>query len=221
MAKKMLEGVVERGTATYLRNTEYKIAAKTGTAQIVKTTGGYGEEGNRTYQGSLCGYFPAGNPKYSMIVVISEPANGQYYANTVAGPVFRDVADKVYSTNTEIHKPIDADTNRNILKTPYVKSGATEDIELVTNMLKVPCIKAKNTDWVYATPSAKYVTLSDKKIISGKVPNVIGMGLKDALHILENAGLTVKINGAGKVQKQSIVEGSIITRGKEIIIVLS
>ena len=220
MARKMLEGVVERGTATYLRNTEYKIAAKTGTAQIAKVGGGYGADGDRKYQGSLCGYFPAGNPKYSMIVLISEPANGQYYANAVAGPVFRDVADKVYSTNTEIHKPIDADTNRNILKTPFAKSGATEDIELVASMLKVPCVKAKNTDWVYATQSQKYITLSDNKQENGKVPNVIGMGLKDALHLLENAGLTVKINGAGKVQKQSIVEGSILQRGKEIIIVL-
>jgi cell division protein FtsI (penicillin-binding protein 3) len=154
-----------------------------------------------------------------MIVVIYEP-NGAYYANEVAGPVFRDVADKVYSTNTEIHKPIDADTNRNIHKTPFAKSGATEDIELVASMLKVRCLKAKNTDWVYATPSQKYITLSDNKQENGKVPNVIGMGLKDALHLLENAGLTVKINGAGKVQKQSIVEGSILQRGKEIIIVL-
>jgi len=219
MAKQMLEGVVEKGTAVNLRDTEYKIAAKTGTAQIMLEDGTFGVDGSRKYQSSLCGYFPAANPKYSMIVVIYEP-NGAYYANEVAGPVFRDVADKVYSTNTEIHKPIDADTNRNILKTPFAKSGATEDIELVASMLKVRCLKAKNTDWVYATPSQKYITLSDNKQENGKVPNVIGMGLKDALHLLENAGLTVKINGAGKVQKQSIVEGSILQRGKEIIIVL-
>jgi len=222
MARRMLEGVVERGTATYLKTAPYKIAAKTGTAQIAQGSGGYKIKGtdNKSYQGSLCGYFPATNPIYSMIVVISEPTNGAYYANEVAGPVFRDVADKVYSTSKQIHKPIDVDTNKNIIKTPYAKSGSSEDILYVTNALKIPCKNAINADWVNTATVSKTINLSEKKMQNGAVPNVVGMGLKDAIHLLENAGYNVKVNGVGRVQKQSIAEGSKLEKGKQIIIVL-
>lgn len=219
-ARKMLEGVVERGTAKYLKTADYKIAAKTGTAQILLAGGKYGEEGQRKYQGSLCGYFPAANPKYSMIVVISEPNNGEYYANAVAGPVFRDVADKVYSTSTEIHKTIDADTNRSIIKVPFAKAGATEDFESISQYLKLSMVKASNCDWVNANTNAKSMVLTERKIEEAKVPNVVGMGLKDAMYLLENAGLNVKFFGVGRVQKQSITQGVSIKKGNVITIVL-
>jgi cell division protein FtsI (penicillin-binding protein 3) len=219
-ARKLLEGVVEHGTAKYLRTADYKIAAKTGTAQILLASGTYGDEGQRKYQGSLCGYFPAANPKYSMIVVISEPNNGEYYANAIAGPVFRDVADKVYSTSTDIHKKIDADTNQSIIKVPFAKAGASEDFDCISQYLKLSMVKAANCDWVNANTNATSVVLTERKMEEAKVPNVVGMGLKDAMYLLENAGLNVKFFGAGKVQKQSITQGSSIKKGNVITIVL-
>jgi cell division protein FtsI (penicillin-binding protein 3) len=94
----MMEGVVEHGTATNLKNANYKIAGKTGTAQIAKGKAGYRQGVRMSYQASFVGYFPAGNPLYSCIVVVNAPSNGVYYGNLVAGSVFREVADKVYAT---------------------------------------------------------------------------------------------------------------------------
>ncbi|MCX6253196.1 MAG: penicillin-binding protein 2 [Bacteroidia bacterium] len=97
-AKKMMEGVVEHGTATNLKNANYKIAGKTGTAQIAKDKYGYRQGARVSYQASFVGYFPAENPLYSCIVVVNAPSNGVYYGNLVAGSVFREISDKVYAT---------------------------------------------------------------------------------------------------------------------------
>lgn len=96
--KSLLEGVVERGTATNLKNPVFKIAGKTGTAQIAQNNSGYNKS---NYKASFVGYFPADNPKYSMIVVINNPSKGVYYGGSIAGPVFRDVANKVYATRLD------------------------------------------------------------------------------------------------------------------------
>jgi len=97
-AKKMMEGVVERGTATNLRNSNYKIAGKTGTAQIAKNKYGYKTNAKISYQASFVGYFPAESPLYSCIVVVNSPSNGVYFGNVVAGTVFKEISDKVYAT---------------------------------------------------------------------------------------------------------------------------
>ncbi|HRS44366.1 MAG TPA: penicillin-binding protein 2, partial [Tenuifilum sp.] len=80
----VLEGVVESGTATNLKNPRYKIAGKTGTAQIAKGRKGYKSGGRVSYQASFVGYFPAEDPKYSCIVVVNSPSNSVYYGNVVA-----------------------------------------------------------------------------------------------------------------------------------------
>ena len=94
----MMEGVVEHGTATNLKNANYKIAGKTGTAQIAKDKYGYSQGARISYQASFVGYFPAENPLYSCIVVVNAPSNGVYYGNLVAGSVFKEISDKVYAT---------------------------------------------------------------------------------------------------------------------------
>ena len=94
----MMEGVVEHGTATNLKNPNYKIAGKTGTAQIAKDKYGYRTGSRMSYSASFVGYFPAENPIYSCIVVVNSPSNGVYYGNLVAGTVFKEIADKVYAT---------------------------------------------------------------------------------------------------------------------------
>ena len=98
-ARSMMEGVVEHGTATNLKNPNYKIAGKTGTAQIAMGKSGYRSGARISYQASFAGYFPAENPLYSCIVVVNAPSNGVYYGNLVAGAVFKEISDKIYATN--------------------------------------------------------------------------------------------------------------------------
>ena len=94
-----MEGVVENGTATNLKNANYRIAGKTGTAQIAIGKSGYRQGARISYQASFVGYFPADRPLYSCIVVVNAPSNGVYYGNLVAGSVFKEISDKVYAKN--------------------------------------------------------------------------------------------------------------------------
>ncbi|UCG28286.1 MAG: penicillin-binding protein 2, partial [Bacteroidales bacterium] len=107
----MLEGVVENGTAKNLDNKNYKIAGKTGTAQIANERYGYKFEEKISYQASFVGFFPSDNPRYSCIVVVNSPSNSVYYGNLVAGPVFKEIADKVYATKLFLHKENVADVS--------------------------------------------------------------------------------------------------------------
>jgi cell division protein FtsI (penicillin-binding protein 3) len=220
-AKKMLEGVVERGTATNLRTADYKIAAKTGTAQIYNKAYGYKYQGKVSYQASLVGYFPAANPKYTCIVVVNAPTQKVYYGNDVAGPVFREIADKVYATSTDIHKELQADTSAT-LKTPLAKATNKSDLEITTKKLG---IKQKdnsgNAEWVASSSNTKGVILTRKEGTKTGIPNVLGMGLKDALYLLENSGASVRINGKGTVVKQVPQAGSKIAKGTSVYIELS
>ena len=219
-AKKMLEGVVERGTATNLKTADYKIAAKTGTAQIYNKNYGYKYQGNVSYQASLVGYFPAAHPKYTCIVVVNAPTQKVYYGNDVAGPVFREIADKVYATSTEIHKELEADTS-NALKTPLVKASTRNDIQIVTKKLALKTKADVNSDWVFVASDNDGVVLSTKSIAKKSIPNVIGMGLKDAIYLLENSGASVRISGSGTVVKQVPEAGSKVVKGTQVTIELS
>lgn len=220
-AKIMLEGVVERGTATNLKTADYKIAAKTGTAQIYNKAYGYKYQGKVSYQASLVGYFPAANPKYTCIVVVNAPTQKVYYGNDVAGPVFREIADKVYATSTEIHKELQADTS-STLKTPLAKAANKSDLEIAAKKLG---IKEKdnsgNAEWVVSNSDNKGLNFSRKTVVKAGVPNVLGMGLKDAIYLLENSGASVRINGRGTVVKQVPEAGSKIIKGTQVYIELS
>ena len=109
-AKILLEGVIQNGTGTNLSNDTYRIAGKTGTVQIANRNYGYKYDGKYSYQASFVGFFPAENPKYSCIVVVNAPSNDVYYGNLVAGPIFKEIADKVYASTLEIHHNLADDT---------------------------------------------------------------------------------------------------------------
>jgi cell division protein FtsI (penicillin-binding protein 3) len=219
-AKKMMEGVVLNGTAKNLKASDYQIAGKTGTAQMGLV------KGKMTYQASFVGYFPADNPKYSCIVVISAPTGDSYYGGAVAGPVFKDVADKVYSTSLEIHKEINPIQPQLAFKIPVTKMGSQEELQTVLTALKIP-VKTRNeaAEWVAASPvdsmtvnlvtSAVEVTLKQ-----GIVPNLTGMTARDALYLLENRGMRVRLMGSGAVAKQSLPAGTTFKRGTEIVLQL-
>ena len=214
-AKKMLEGVVQNGTATSLKSPNYQIAGKTGTAQMSKNKLGY-DKSNLTYQASFVGYFPADAPKYSCMVVVYSPSNNLYYGSAVAAPVFKEIADKVYSNHLEINSRSNKTDSTNY-DLPIVKTGYQKDLRKILYVLDIPMYSGdEEAEIVFASLASKAVNLKERKISTVIVPDVRGMGAKDAISILENAGLRVLFNGRGTVIRQSIIPGTPIGNGKLI-----
>jgi cell division protein FtsI (penicillin-binding protein 3) len=211
-AKKMMEGVVEHGTATNLKNDDYNIAGKTGTAQIAKDKFGYRTDSKISYQASFVGYFPAENPLYSCIVVINAPSNGIYYGNLVAGSVFKEISDKVYATSFfRDYKP----ENKDDIKptAPEAGNGYRADINEVLRNLDVRYKRTADDDWVVTRESGDTIRLAGVKMQNGLVPDVRGMSLRDAIYLLENSGLRVRYSGRGKVLRQSPEHGARYNEG--------
>jgi cell division protein FtsI (penicillin-binding protein 3) len=231
LARKMLESVVDdgknarqsavssktaRGTAGNIKPKSYTIAGKTGTAQIAFGKEGYGNEGNRSYQASFVGYFPAENPKYSCIVVISSPTTSGYYANVVAGPAFREIADKVYARDFDLDHQHTEETR--YAKAPSSVNGFKDEIEYVMEKFDIPVEDDKiNSDFILTYNRDSLVEYKNRFIKEGNlVPNVIGMGLKDALYLLENKGLRVESSGKGMVKHQSPVPDTPFKKGQTV-----
>lgn len=219
--RQLLEGVVEEGTARNIKSPNYKIAGKTGTAKIADKIKGYKD----VYQSSFAGYFPADKPMYSCIVVINSPNNGVYYGSAVAAPVFKEIADKVVATKIEMYDPINrAMAYKTNNTAPLVKPGNRDDAESIYNKLGIS-FSAQLTDtdpeWVSCLSKDNSVEFKERRIIKGLVPDVTGMGLKDAIRLLEESGLSVIVSGKGKVRSQSLQNGTeILFKGQHIIIEL-
>lgn len=222
MAKEMLLGVVENGTAKNLKNPVYKIAGKTGTTQISNNKYGYKYDSKISHQASFVGYFPADNPKYTCIVVVNAPSRNVYYGNLVAGPIFKEVADKVYANSIAIHDEVALREAKAFSKIPYAKDGNYSDLEKVYGELDVKTdLRSGLNDWVRVKTGEKSVEVYEKKIPPIYVPSVIGMGVKDAVYLLENQGFNVVFSGVGVVKTQSIAPGQKIIKGSKIILELA
>ncbi len=220
-AKLLMEGVVKRGSGKGLNVSAFQVAGKTGTAKISRN-GKY----EKTYQASFVGYFPADKPLYTCIVIINSPSNGIYYGGLVAGPVFKEVAEKVYSGSLDFIEPINQKQNL-LTKVPDVIKTKASELELVCKTFSIPAKTASEEN--------KYVsrTGSDSNRVvmvpynvegllkKGVVPNLQGLSAKDALYLLENNGLNVKLFGVGTVRQQSIEAGKKYNRGDKISLILS
>ena len=211
----LLIGVVEEGTAKNIKTNNYQIAGKTGTTVLNYTKRKVGEE--KKYQASFVGFFPADNPKYSCIVVISNPKKNEVYGGKVAAPIFKELADKVYASDMSIHpsiKKTDAITNL-----PKVTQGKTADASLILDELNITTEKT-SADWMVSKTTSIQVNLLLRKVESdlqkGQMPDLSGMNLQDAIYLLENYGLIVKCNGNGSVKKQSIKKGELFKKGSII-----
>ena len=215
--KSMLEGVVTEGTGkTVIKNPLYTVAGKTGTAQIANGSSGYGV--NKTYQASFCGYFPADHPKYSMIVVINHPTRGDFLAAKVAGPVFRQIADRIYASDVDLNHNAQSHFVGNTTP-PVVKKGNVKALHQVYSMLNIKTLYASNSvSPVIDTTNGIAAEPTEYK--SGTVPSVMGMDLSDALYVLGNAGYKVTARGSGAVTNQSVTGGSFIPKGSKITIEL-
>ena len=214
-AKKMMEGVVEHGTAMNLKNANYKIAGKTGTAQIARDKYGYRQGSRISYQASFVGYFPAENPLYSCIVVVNAPSNGVYYGNLVAGSVFREISDKVYATSF-FRDYKSENKEEKIMTAPEAGNGFRDDINEVLGDLRVRYKRTAKNDWVATRESGDTIKLVGVNLKEGLVPDVRGMSLRDAIFLLENSGLRVRYNGKGRVLRQSPEHGARVYEGSVV-----
>lgn len=177
----ILKNVVERGTGRKLYSPNFSMAGKTGTAQV-----DYAVRDSMYYSSSFAGYFPADEPKYSCIVVVHKPSRSKgYYGADVSGPVFKAVAQKIF-TDSPTHNEV-KDLNQ---AHPKQEQNYQKYNNLVNN---------------YKTT----------------IPNVKGMPGMDAVALLENLGLKVKVTGNGKVKSQSIPSGEKIVKNQTIVLELS
>lgn len=208
-AQGMLKGVVTKGTGRALRSPYYTLAGKTGTAVIADDNKGYTRGGAKKYQASFCGYFPADNPRYSCIVVIVGP-KGKFYGGSVAGPVFREIADKVYASYLE---PA-ADSIPPYNEIPEVKPGLKEDVLIFARDLGFKT-QSENLTAEHVAIEEDSMTVFVKGVneIPGTIPNVLGMGANDAVYLLEESGIKTEINGFGRVFHQSPVPGTPFSKG--------
>lgn len=223
-AKIMMEGVVQNGSGKGLNITAFKVGGKTGTAQIAEGSKGYGTV--KSYQASFVGYFPADNPLYTCIVVVYNPGKGTYYGGLIAGPVFKEIAEKVYSSSLEFMQPIN---NKQDLLTIAPTSIKSKNNEMLTasKALKLP-VQTSGQEEEYVVrntaDSSKVVfqaTNLESQLKKGIIPNLNGLSAKDALYLLENSGIHVKLMGMGSVKKQSIEAGQKYNKGDKIILILS
>lgn len=216
--KEMLLGVVEQGTGKAVHSEIVRIAGKTGTAQIA-TGGVYRTSG---HQVSFCGYFPADEPKYTCIVVIRRPRIGYPSGGTMSGGVVKAIAEKIYASHTS-YDVRDMEVDSTAVLLPRVKSGDWKALENVLDELDIDTdTDGLETQWVETVADTVFegLKLRDVTVREGLVPRVVGMGAKDAVYLLEQAGLKVSLSGIGRVASQSIQPGQRAFRGQTILLTL-
>ena len=214
--KLMMEGVVERGTAKNINHSHYKIAGKTGTAKKVRN-GRYVRE----YYTSFAGYFPAEAPRYSCIVVIDNPKGYQIYGSDVSAPVFKEIADKIYSLELDMHEIGTEERTYVTGVFPYIKAGKREELTMICNQLGISNHAKSESEWVKTDVINDAVYWKGNPVKYEVVPDVRGMTLRDAIYVLENLGLEVQVKGRGRVATQSMTPGGRLTKGSTIKLQLS
>lgn len=211
--QELLRGVVENGTAKLLKTCAFPVAGKTGTAQIAQN----GNYNKKNYTASFVGYFPADDPKYTCIVVISNPMGGKYYGASVSAPVFKEIAEKVYATELGI---TDETANYPANADKYTKASMAwyEDVNDYCTMAGVRMVDAElNSEWVKVTHSVNGgVAMKSVELDDETVPDMTGMNVMDAVYLLESMGWKVSFSGRGLVESQSVKAGTNLDKGKTI-----
>ncbi len=201
----LLEGVVSRGTAKSINTNTYKIAGKTGTTVLNYSKN---NKENKAYQTSFAGFFPSEKPKYSGIVVVNNPLGSFKSGGSVAAPLFKEISDKIFASDIDLHK------NKKLAYVntiPPIKNGFSAEIDTILSCLNITTGKV----------SINRIKKLEEELMHGKVPDLIGMNMKDAIYLLENNGFIVKFSGYGSVIKQSVEKGVTFKKGSLIKLELS
>lgn len=219
--KRCMHAVVEEGTARSIKSPYYSMAGKTGTAQVADKGISYTDG---VYQGSFVGFFPFEQPKYTIAVVIRTRAHSSaYYGGTIAAPVFRMIADRIFaSSKGSWDGPLDslARNNKDKVQGAYA-TGWSYKVLMNSMGLGLTSDVPEHAIAQVRTDSSHRVAMQAKQVYQGLVPDVTGMGLKDAIYLLESQGMQVQLNGKGKVAAQSVPAGTRITKGQNITLLLS
>ena len=206
----------EHGTARTLKSTQYQFAGKTGTAVSALNNKGYNKE-NKIYQSSFIGFFPFDHPLYTISVVIQNGSESKLaYGGVVAGPVFKEIADKIFATKIGKVSIINEKIKDSI---KYNYAGLKSDVNKIFSELRIPYIdSAANGYWRSVKMYNENTVMNADNINNAKqiTPSVLGYGLKDAIYMLENLGLIVNAAGHGKVIYQSLNPGINFIKGQKI-----
>ena len=224
-AKECLKAVVDSAHGTghkILFDSAYSISGKTGTAVTALNNKGY-NKGNKIYQASFIGYFPSENPKYTMAVVIQNSNESKLiYGADVSGRVFKEVSDRIFYhfiSKSLVKKQPVTDT------TLYNYFGAKKDLSSILSFMQIGSVdSAVNGYWrsVGLKNNTAALQLPTQALTPTNItPDVKGMGLKDAVYLLENKGLKTIVTGRGRVVDQSIAAGTGFTKGQKIILMLN
>ena len=216
--QELLEGVVQNGTAKNMSKLGFSVAGKTGTAQISQGSAGYNK---KNYTATFVGYFPADEPKYSCIIVVSNPRGKRYYGSSVSGPVFKEIAEKIYATRLGvIDETGDYEANCNSFATSsmvyfndFIDYCNMENISFVDNV--------QDNEWVSVNKANDELFVNSVEFEENIVPDVKGMNVTDAVYLLESMGWKVKFDGYGKVKSQSVKPNTELRKGSVINLVLS
>jgi cell division protein FtsI (penicillin-binding protein 3) len=217
-AKESMEMVVTEGTAIHVfKDYPFAVAGKTGTAHVADRGIKYHD---RVYQASFVGYFPANNPQYSCIVVIrTKPHAALHYGGQLAAPVFKEIASKLYAMYVD-SKTINYAGIKNDSST-YFYSGYTSDLRNVFTTMNVAAKDSTaQNNWGIVYSDKHQPVMKGFDVKNKRMPNIKGMGLKDALFMLENLGLKVMTRGKGKVISQSVEIGKPIVKGMVVYVEL-
>jgi cell division protein FtsI (penicillin-binding protein 3) len=211
--KTCLEGVCTAGTAKDLfKNTAYPVAGKTGTALVANGNRGYAD---KIYQSSFAGYFPANDPQYTIVVIIvNKPHAAVYYGAAVAGVVFKEISDRLYSSYIRDNTAKTAVAKKDSAAFSY--AGNKADIALLANKLQLRYTDStlRTDEWVDMNARNANIVLNRKATVDNTMPQLRGMGLKDVVLLCENLGLKVNVKGRGKVAAQSILPGQLVAKGQ-------
>ena len=211
--QEMLKSVVVNGTAKVVGSDYFDIAGKTGTAMIA---GGGGYSG---YYVSFCGYFPADEPMYTIFVGLRKP-KGVPSGGGMAGMVFKNIAEQTYLRKVQLSVD-DCRIDSTLTKEPEIKNGNTKKCLMLLSALNLKVDKTQEEyDWVKVNLDSVEYKQVPIEIDEALIPDVIGMGARDALYLLEKSGLKVSLNGSGKVVAQSLRPGQRLVSGSTISVTL-
>ncbi len=217
----ILRKVVSEGLAKPAGSKQFNVSGKTGTAQISQGKAGY-KAGGVSYMVSFCGYFPSEAPKYSCLVQIQIP-HGPASGGLQAGSVFSRIAERVYAKH--LYRDLAHAKDSTAILVPDIKKGDIKEAAYILQALNVSnngnSLKGEGPIWGKAETSASYAKFEKIKKNKGLVPNVKGMGAKDAVYLLESQGLKVHLIGVGKVTAQNLTPGTVLKKGQTITLTLN
>ena len=226
----MLTQVIDNGTAIGIKTENYKIAGKTGTAWLSQGKAGYNQENNRQFQASFAGFFPANNPQYTIVVVVNNPKGARYSGSQIAAPIFKNISDRIYSTHIKVQPALQT---ASLPQVPGILKGdlnktkwVLNEIGISSQLLLDSSKNNKNADpvltgkYIEATKEAHSVKLKPVTVNNNTIPDLRGMGLRDALKILSDMGLKASYSGYGRITDQAPAPNAKRAASNEVVLTL-